>query len=431
MTLPESVGNRQQLFQKLEELSVISDPAREVEPFALVLIKLDHFRRYNLMKGYVAADRLLSLFARSLQSILRPQDYLARVGNAEFVLVLSGVSHEGFANLAASKLFDRLKDPQQLGQQSICLQAHAGVTLFPEHADNAGDLMKRAEAALESARHQVQPFAIYQDEGNAGEGFDWGIQNDLSHAIELDQFELYFQPQISLKNGALFGAEALIRWQNGEKGFIRPDVFIPIAEKTGQIIQITEWTLNSALWFLEEWCRHSSPIRVAVNISTKMLSESDFGDIVRNAVSLYGVEPQYLTLEITESALLEDMSSSVAILEDLRQLGVNVSIDDFGTGYSSLAYFKGLPANELKIDRSFIQYMLENQMDQHIVQTVVQLAQGFDLEVVAEGVEDQDSNEFLRQMGCDISQGYFIAKPMPRDDFLTWVKENYKEFEAG
>ncbi len=431
MVLPGSVGDRQQLFQKLEEMTVVPEASGGQAPFALILIKLDHFRRYNLTKGYQAADKLLSIFTQSLQSILRPQDYLARVGNAEFVLLLAGISNEGFANLAATKLFDCLKDSQESGLQNVYMQAHAGVTLFPEHATGVVELMKRAETALDIARHQLEPFAIYQDDDKASEGIDWGIQNDLNHAIELDQFELYFQPQISLKDGKLYGAEALLRWKNEEKGFVRPDVFIPIAEKTGQIVEITEWTLNSALWFLEEWCRQSSPIKVAVNISTKMLSEPDFGDIVRNSIALYGVDPQFLTLEITESALLEDMSSSVAILEDLRQLGVNVSIDDFGTGYSSLAYFKGLPANELKIDRSFIQYMLENQMDQHIVKTVIQLAHGFDLEVVAEGVEDEQSNEFLKQIGCDISQGYFIAKPMPTDDFLAWVSSNYKDFELS
>ena len=431
MLLPGSVGNRQQLFQKLEEMLVVPEANEEHQPFALILVKLDHFRRYNLTKGYRAADKLLTLFTQSLQSILRPQDYLARVGNAEFVLLLAGIRHEGFANLAAAKLFETLQNSDDSEQQSLYMQAHAGVTLFPEHATGVEDLMKKAEMALESARHQLEPFAIYQDEDEVSEGFDWGIQNDLGHAIELDQFELFFQPQINLKDGKLYGAEALLRWSNGDKGFVRPDVFIPIAEKTGQIVEITEWTLNSALWFLEEWCRQSSPIKVAVNISTKMLSEPDFGEIVRNSIALYGVDPQFLTLEITESALLEDMSSSVAILEDLRQLGVNVSIDDFGTGYSSLAYFKGLPANELKIDRTFIQYMLENQMDQHIVKTVIQLAHGFDLEVVAEGVEDEQSNEFLKQIGCDISQGYFIAKPMPTDDFLAWVSSNYAGFKLA
>ena len=418
------IGSREAFFNKLEELLQTSKQGADAQPFALLLIRLDQFRKFNAQHGYQSGDLLLNAFSDFLNSTKRPQDYLARIGSADFVLVLEGVGHEGLANLAATKLFEKLKTPLDIPGDKIPVQAHSGIVLYPSHAESVETLLQRAELALDNARRQSRPYLIYQEMENREESEDWGIQYDLYRAIEQDQFELYFQPQVSLQSGVLFGAEALIRWQNGSKGFIRPDIFIPIAEKSGQIAEITEWTLNSALWFIEDWCRQFSPIRVAVNISTRMLDEPDFKDLVRNAVNLHGVDFQHLTLEITESALLEDLASSVALLEDLKRLGVNVSIDDFGTGYSSLAYFKELPANELKIDRSFVQYMLENAMDQHIVKSIIHLADGFNLDVVAEGIEDKESYEYLRQTGCDIAQGYYIAKPMPREEFIHWATDN-------
>ena len=425
MQAEETVADRETFIRHIEQLVKQSGDNGDPQPFALILVKLDHFRKFNAQHGFSSGDALLSAFSSCLLAIKRPQDYLARVGNAEFALLLSGVSHEGFANLAATKLFEVLKNPLSAGGQSIPVQAHSGIVLFPQHGGDAQILLRRAESAMDAAKKTLQPYAVFQQEDSKEEIADWGIQYDLSRAIEQDQFELYFQPQINLESGELFGAEALIRWQNGDKGFIRPDIFIPIAEKSGQIAEITEWTLNSALWFIEDWCRHYSPINVAVNISTRMLDVPDFKDVVHHTVNLHGIDYHHLTLEITESALVENLASSVTVLEDLKQLGVNVSIDDFGTGYSSLAYFKELPANEIKIDRSFVQYMLENAMDQHIVKTIIHLAHGFDLTVVAEGIEDKASYDYLRQVGCNIAQGYYIAKPMPREEFLSWANENF------
>lgn len=425
----DQIATRGQLLETLQQMTRPSDGSA-AEPFGLLLIKLSHFRKFNTLHGYRAADQLLAQFISGLNSIRRPQDYLARVGNADFVLVLQGVSQEGFASLAAIKIHENMKSPLIVDGDQIQVQTHCGIVLYPEHANEVEALLQKAESALDFARRKSQPYTIYQEQQQQDSILDWDIQHDLSHAIERDQFELFFQPQIGLQSGQLFGAEALIRWHNGDKGYIRPDLFIPIAEKSGQIIEITAWTLNSALWFIKEWGRRHNPIRVAVNISTRMLSEPDFYELVCNSIALYGVEYEYLTLEITESAIVEDMSSSTEILESLKQLGINISIDDFGTGYSSMSYFKGLPANELKIDRTFIQFMLENPMDQHIVKTIIHLAQGFDLKVVAEGIEDEASFDLLRQLNCDLAQGYYIARPMPREDFIVWANEGFEKLRG-
>lgn len=425
-----NIGNRESFITELD--TFIANHKAQSKCFAMLLINIRDFRRLNLKHGYQAADLLLDSFATCLADTTRTVDYVARVGNADFALLLPAVLNEGHASLAAIKIIEKLRNPLTVGNNSFQIHADIGIALYPQHADESENLFNKTELALSDAGNNPQSYAIFSDEDSTDTTFDWDIEADLQKAIEKDQFELFFQPQVYLSNGKLFGAEALIRWENGSKGFIRPDLFIPVAEKSGQIYAITKWTLNAALWFRKSWPKEMDLLNVAVNISTKMLSAPDFIDMVRAAVSIYAIEYDQLTLEITESALVEDMSSSFDTLNELRSLGINISIDDFGTGYSSMAYFKNIPANELKIDQTFIRYMLDNSMDQHIVQTIIKMAKGFDLAVVAEGIEDQQTFDMLCDLECDIAQGYHLAKPMPSDSFMEWV-ENYtaKKQTAG
>lgn len=416
---PDSQGNRESLFAKIEEL-IASSRVRS-KCFALLIVNINQFRRFNINHGCSVADSLLTTFASYLAEIAREQDYIARIGNAEFAMLLPAVRNEGHASLAAIKLIEKLKDPLIIDRKKFHITADIGIALCPDHAEDVESLIRNAELALSDARKGSQSYSIYSDPGQAIETCDWDIEAELQKAIEKNQFELYFQPQIFLHSGQLFGAEALIRWNNGSKGFVRPDLFIPLAEESGQIVDITQWTLNSALWFRKSWPTEMAQMNIAVNISTKILREPEFVEMVCNAVELYAAEYQCLTLEITESALVEDMATSLSVMEELKSLGVNISIDDFGTGYSSMSYFRNIPANELKIDQSFIRYMLENQMDQHIVETIIRMARGFDLKVVAEGVEDQQTFEALKHLRCDLVQGYHLARPMPGDVFLNWV----------
>lgn len=413
------VADRDALF---EQLAVMIDAhAARGDCFALLIVKIRQFRRFNISRGYPAADRLLDGIASCLGDISRQQDFLARVGNAEFAMLLPEVRNPGHASLAAIKILESLREPIAAGEDNYLVNPSIGIAIFPEHGENIEDLYRNAEKALCRAHGSSQAFATFDDVDNGDEGFDFDFESALARAIEKDQFELYFQPQVCLANGRLFGAEALIRWKHEDRGFIRPDIFIPVAERSGQISDITRWTLNAALWFLQSWPAQMSAMKVAVNLSTRMLGEPDFAELVSAAASLYGVEHERLTLEITESALVEDLATSFGTLDDLKSLGINISIDDFGTGYSSMAYFKNIPANELKIDQSFIRHMLENRMDQHIVETIIRMAQGFDLAVVAEGVEEDTTLRRLESLGCDVAQGYHIARPMPRDEFMQWT----------
>ena len=419
---PETIGNRESLIIKLEEC--IISHRHQSKRFALLLININHFRRFNVSQGYQIADTLLTAFASRLAELSRDQDYIARIGNSEFAMILPEVHNEGHASLAAIKLIGSLNEPFNLDNLKIQATADIGIVVFPDHAEDIENLFRNAELALSDARENRQSFAVYSSQTKTLDSNYWNLESELLDAIEKDQFELYFQPQILLDSREIFGAEALIRWENEDKGFIRPEIFIPFAEQSGQIYEISEWTINSALWLIKIWPQTVKPLKVAVNISTKMLKEPGFVEFVTSAVKIHGVEYGRLTLEITESALVEDMSTSFNVLDEFKSLGINISIDDFGTGYSSMAYFKNIPANELKIDQSFIRYMLDNEMDQHIVKTVIQMAKGFDLTVVAEGIENQETFDALNRLGCDIAQGYHLAKPMPQEEFLTWLN-NY------
>ncbi|MBI3188102.1 MAG: EAL domain-containing protein, partial [Gammaproteobacteria bacterium] len=284
-------------------------------------------------------------------------------------------------------------------------------------------LIKAAEIALVDARNNPRLFSIYSEEIAGTDLYSLDIETELDKAVDNDELSLYFQPQINLSTGQIYGAEALIRWRHPDKGFIRPDIFIPIAEHSGQIHKLTWWTLNTALRLIKEWPGSHSHLKVAINISAKVLKDLSFVDSVRSALKFWNVSSNRLTLEITESALMEDLTTSFITLEELKAMGFGISIDDFGTGYSSMAYFKNIPAIELKIDQSFVFYMMENPMDKHIVTTIIGLAHGFNLNVVAEGIENERTFDTLKQLGCDIAQGFHIARPMPQTEFVNWVNQ--------
>lgn len=415
------VADRDSLFNELERF--ILEHEQQGKKFAVLLVNINHFRQINLAYGYPVGDQLLEQFASRLNGVLREQDFMARMGNSEFILVLPEVLNEGHASLAANKVASTLKLPFDMGERVQKISVNMGIALYPDHALELVKLVQAAEKALQDARSGIELFSIYRHESEARNDFsDWDIEIALEDARERDELEMYFQPQVDMRTGKLFGAEALVRWNNPERGFIRPDLFVPVAEQSGQIHKLTWWTINAALRLIHDWPQTDPPLKVAVNLSPKVLPDPELVDSVRSALNIWGTEEGRLTLEITESALMQDMSTSFITLDELRSLGVNISIDDFGTGYSSMAYFKYIPANELKIDQSFVRHMLDNSMDQHIVKTVIEMAHGFDIDVVGEGVEDEKTLEALKQFDCDIAQGFYYSKAMPQDEFIEWIK---------
>jgi len=410
---------RDGLFTKLK--NYVEQHKIAGKKLALLLIKMDSFRRLNTIFGYHTGDAFLKAFSHRLENIARSKDFIAHIGNSEFVMLLPEIFNTGHAELAVHKIFAAMEEPFEMDGKSHKIGVHIGISIYPDHDDELESLMQKAELAMMASRTSTASYALYSNEDKDTSIGAWDIEGELESALENDDFELYYQPQVSMQTGCMFGAEALIRWNHKQRGFIRPDIFILIAEKTGQIHAITRWCLNTALRQIKEWPALSEPLSLSVNISALVFNDLSFVDAVKNAINFWGVPAEQLTLEVTESALIDDVSTSFVTLNELRHLGVGISIDDFGTGYSSMAYLKNIPANELKVDQSFIFNMLDNDMDQHIVNTVIEMGHGFNMKVVAEGIENAETFEALKKSGCDIAQGYHVAYPMPLDKFIQWV----------
>ena len=414
-----AVADRQSLLADLQQF--IQQHRNSGKRLALMLVKMHRFRRINMLFGYAGGDLVLEQFVGRLRSMCRTKDYIARTGSSEFMLVLPEIMNEGHAALAASKLLNILQEPFRVDDQPLKINASIGISLFPDHAQDVSSLIINTEIALVDARSNPRLFSIYSEQITSADVYSWDIETELDKAVDNDELSLYFQPQVNLQTGEIFGAEALIRWRHPEKGFIRPDIFIPAAEHSGQIYKLTWWTLNTALRLIREWPDNKKHLKVAINISASVLKDITFVESVKSALNLWNIPSTILTFEITESALMEDLSTSFTTLEALKSLGLAISIDDFGTGYSSMAYFKNIPATELKIDQSFVFYMLDNAMDKHIVTTIIELAHGFNLNVVAEGIETIETYNALKELGCDIAQGYYLAHAMPQHEFILWM----------
>jgi EAL domain-containing protein (putative c-di-GMP-specific phosphodiesterase class I) len=282
--------------------------------------------------------------------------------------------------------------------------------------------MRDAEAAQQKARDRLQGYAVYDPSTNNGDRAWADLKGKLITALENRDLLMYYQPQVDLQRGVLAGCEAVVRWHDTERGWISPELFIPIAERSDLIDSLTYWSLNVALreWFgyRKECCGQAT---VSVNLSARVLHSPEVVELVRRSMSIWGVTPESLVLEVTESAMMADPRLARRTLLALAELGVILSIDDFGTGYSSLAYLKDLPVSELKIDKSFVQHMVERPQDRKIVQSAIGLAHNLELRVVAEGIEDRQTLDMLTDMDCDIGQGYFISKPMPIQDLPSWI----------
>lgn len=396
----------------------------------LIIVDIKKLRRINSGFGYEVGDQLLGLAGERLLEVCREKDTVGRIGSSEFAMILHGINGEGHAMLAANKIEKVLKVPFNLSDSEIMIEPTMGVSIYPEHAKGAEMLMLRAEGALLSAKKFGQLYQIFSEALYSDATFGWNIEKELDEAINNNALEVYYQPKVDLRTGKVSGVEALTRWTSPTHGVISPDVFIAIAEDIGRINVLTQWVLNTALRHALEWPKTSGELSVSVNLSAKIAHDEELAELVKSALALWCAEPQRLVIEITENELMINPDKSYSMLENLRNYGVGISIDDFGTGYSSLAYFKKLPANEIKIDKTFVMNMLEDKGDLEIVRLAIQLAHSFGFTVVAEGVETLEVMNKLASMGCDYVQGYYIAKAMPQHEFLQWL-ESYEPYQIA
>jgi diguanylate cyclase (GGDEF)-like protein len=389
----------------------------------LLLVKLEGLRRANARFGYGLADQLIAKAGARLSGVVRDQDEVHRVSGSEFALILTDLRGEGHAQLAAAKLTRVFEFPLEVEAQAARIPLSIGIAMFPQHAEDAEGLWRRAELALAAARDSLEPYLLYSLQSAETLSDAWQLQGELDRAIRDNELLLEFQPKLQLNDNQPIGVEALVRWQHPQRGLLGPDRFIPLAQQSGHIHELGWWVLNSALRQCAEWQIHWPELTLAVNLSARTLEHPELAERLESALRLWGVDPGQLILEVTESTAMLQGGRGFGQLHALRDSGVQIAIDDFGTGYSSLSYFREMPADEVKIDRSFVAQMAEQQGDHSLVLTIVQLAHNFGLKVVAEGIENDAARQQLLQMDCDIGQGFYFARPMTGSRLMDWLQQ--------
>ncbi len=392
---------------------------RESTVFALMFMDLDGFKGINDAYGHNVGDRLLIDVAARLRELLRVQDTVARLGGDEFVLLLEQTDPEGAASVA-NKLVHVISHPYIVGPHELRVSASVGIAIYPNDGENAKSLMTNADAAMYHAKRSGRnAYCFFEASMNANAHEQLELMQDLQVALDHKEFVLHYQTKYVAPAGPITGVEALLRWQHPTRGLIMPDRFINYAEKTGLIVPIGEWVLNEACRQMREWYEQGhTDWRVAVNLSPVQFGHPNLLNVVRNTLERNQLPPSCLTLEVTETTAMRNADVSLAILERLDEMGVDIAIDDFGTGYSSLLYLKRLPASELKIDKGFIQSLEQGNEDAAIVSSIIALGQTLGLRIVAEGVETKEQQSFLTDLGCDALQGYLLSRPVPASEIL-------------
>ena len=379
---------------------------------AVMLMDLDRFKEINDTLGHQAGDRVLEEVAIRLQRVLRASDTIARLGGDEFAVLLGGVSDADAAARVAGVVTDVLEEPVLVQDMALTVEASLGIALSPEHGDDVDALIRCADVAMYQAKGSRSGFALYSPEGEEGARDRLALAGELRHAAALGQIEVHYQPKACMRTGRVTGVEALARWRHPRLGLLRPDAFIGMAEQTGAIRRLTLNVLDQSLAQCRVWRDEGFPVSVAVNLSAHHLLDRDLPADVAAALDRTGVPAGMLELEITESTVMSNPLRAREVLLALREMGVRVAIDDFGVGHSSLGQLADLPVQVIKIDRSFVAEMAPGSRANLIVRSTVELGRSLGMEVVAEGVETQDAWDQLAGLGCDVAQGYLIARPV-------------------
>jgi len=404
---------------------------------AALFLDLDNFKRINDTLGHTIGDLLLKAIAERLQECLRSSDIVSheagnlstnmvsRFGGDEFTILLTEVRNGEDAAIVAQSIIEALLRPLKLAGHEVVITPSIGIAVFPEDADNSEVLFRNADTAMYAAkRNGKNQFQFYNKTMSASAQKRLTMEGQLRNALERNELQLHYQPQMELDSGRVIGVEALLRWQNEELGNVPPDTFIPIAEDSGLVIPIGEWVLRTACTQLKAWQDTGVPIlRVAVNISVRQFMHPGFQELVERVLQETGLEAESLELETTESLLMHDVEGAIELLHDLKALGVQLAIDDFGTGYSSLSYLKNYPIDRLKIDRAFVRDITTNSQDAAITKAVIAMAHNMDLRVIAEGVETKEQLNYLSEKNCHELQGFYLSKPVPAHEVCLFIEQ--------
>ena len=406
----------------------IAHAQRNDSMLAVLFLDLDRFKLINDSMGHDVGDKLLQVIADRLIEGTRRQDSIginitfdtnsvARLGGDEFTILLEKVSGQASITTVAKRLIDLSALPIHIDNHEIFTSASIGIALYPNDGKEADTLLKNADTAMYHAKKQGRNnFQFFDPSMNEASVEQLAIETSLRKAIDNNELVLYYQPQVSIISGQIVGMEALLRWKHPLKGFISPTAFIPVAEETGMIIKIGEWVIHEACKQGADWAKRGfKPILISVNLSAKQLREDRLSEIIAQILVETGMNPKYLGLELTESAIILDPERALERLKNIKSMGIKMSMDDFGTGYSSLSYLKKFPLDTLKIDQSFIHDIMLNHEDASLVKAIISMAHSLGMDVVAEGVEQQEQLEFLGLHGCDTIQGYLFSRALPAE----------------
>ncbi len=395
---------------------------------ATLILDMDRFKEINDMLGHEVGDKLLIKAAKRIRANVRDQDTVARLGGDEFAVILEGVSEAKEVLPVIERIVDSLREVTTVDGHEVNTSTSIGIAMYPENGNNLSELLRAADLAMyqakSSGRACYQFFAdAMQEEAQSRRALEWALR----HAVEANEFQLVYQPQICLRTGGVIGVEALIRWMHPTRGLLTPYHFIGALEEFGLINEVGEWVLQTACEQMRQWhALELQPMRISVNVSAQQFEDPLLIDKVRSALAATELSPEFLELELTESCLMSDAAEAGALLREIRDVGVRIAIDDFGTGYSSLTYLNEFPLNALKIDKSFVQSVESNDRGGPISKMIIGLGQNLGLEVIAEGVETAGQLAYMQAHGCDIAQGYLYAHPESPEDLTPWLMANQR-----
>ena len=411
-----------ELFYDRVEQHIVSPRGQTI--FSVLLIEVSNYKEISDTLGRNSSDGLIKQIAVRLESAFPSPYSIARLESNTFSLLVSEKLSERAVLELAESIHRVLHDVFFVEQVKVSAQANIGIVHFPLHGTDVDTLVQRAGIALYMAQNSNKGSAVYDSSFDAHSPKQLTLMSDLSHAIENQELELYYQPKVKVSDGSTSGAEALVRWNHPTHGLLSPDQFIPLMERTRLIQGLTLWVIQEGFSQCAAWHRAGLDIILSINLSAKDLNNPELPDLISGIKGATGINPAWVTLEITESSIMTDPDAAMVVIRRIHDMGFQFSIDDYGTGYSSLSYLKSLPLKELKIDRSFVSDILRDESDAVIVNATINLAHNLGLEVTGEGVEDQATLELLKEEGCDLAQGFHLGRPMPQTEFDQWCSQH-------
>lgn len=416
--------NRVLFAERLDQ--ALTDAHRHQNNLAVMFMDLDRFKTINDTLGHSVGDELLKEVSKRLQHCLRGDDTVARWGGDEFTLLLSNIRSVEDATITAQRILDAFKEVVKIDHHEIYVNASIGIACFPNDGQEAEILLQNADVALYQCKEQGRGIYQVYDAGMNSKATElFALQNDLRHALDRQEFELYYQPQINLQTDRITGLEALIRWRHPTLGLVSPGTFIPLAEESDLIIRIGKWVLEVACQQVIQWQQSTGiPLSMSVNLSARQFYDSTLVETISQVLEQTQLDPQYLELEITETIAIKDISRAQSVLRQLQKMGVRIAMDDFGTGFSSLNYLTQLPLDTLKIDQSFIRRLTADAKELEVINAVLSLGRGLHLSVVAEGVDTPEQLDLLRSLKCETVQGFLISHPLPVDETTAKLLSN-------